>query len=124
MVEGQISETIVRFHYISHPDAYTDALFRCNSRVVPERVAELQRIYPGGYFQPTTHEYHAQASEAPEECGFDQFLEVTDKLSQSASTNADLTAWRETIDGKLGRSPSHGQIQQAKQAKTSTTHTQ
>lgn len=122
MIEGQISETVVRFHYISHPDSYTDGLFRCNSRVVPERIAELQRFYPGGYFEPTTHGYHAIASEAPEDCGFDQFLEVTDKLSQSASTNADLTAWREMLDVKLGRSkvPSQPQV---KQVKTLTTNT-
>jgi hypothetical protein len=55
-------------------------------------VRELERRFPGGYFEPTPDE------------GFDKYLEVIDELGAGKADS--LRGWREKADIKLGRTKS------------------
>jgi len=79
----------VRFYYKKHPDPATGILFPAKPRVTPERVRDLERAFPGGYF------------ESDESGGFDRYLAKVDELSARQAES--LKGWREKMDAKLGR---------------------
>lgn len=93
MIEQTIMDMTVRFHFRKHPDPATGIPFPAKPRVTPEQIAQLDKRFPGGYFEPT----------ADGKDGFDQYLHELDRLS---GTQADtLKDWREKQDVKLGRTP-------------------
>jgi hypothetical protein len=87
--ESKVVDVIVRNHFTKHPDPVTGIMFPAKPRVTPEKIAELWKIYPGGYFQPT-----------PEE-GFDKYLHTVDKLSSSQAQS--VAEWRKKVDERFGR---------------------
>ena len=93
-VEAQTAEMIVRVYFQKHPDPATGIPFPCKPRVTPEKVAELNKRFPGGYFEPTP------------EHGLDTYLATLDELSAGAGDA--LKGWRERMDQKLGRSTGAG----------------
>jgi hypothetical protein len=98
--EGEIEQTImkttVRFFYHKHPDADTGIMYPAKPRCAPEKIMELDRIMPGGYFEP---EFGAL-------WGVDRYLKVMDDLAGDASKNEALMNWRSRMDQKLGRGSS------------------
>lgn len=86
-----VYDVVVRYFFKKHPDPTTGILFPAKTRVAPERMAELEKALPGGYFQP----------EASGANSFDAYLTFMDQL---ATTEGDrLKSWREQADQKLGR---------------------
>ena len=59
-------------------------LFPAKPRVAPNMIPELMKIYPGGYFEPTS------------DAGIDAYLEVVDRLQ--ASAGGDLKEWMKQQD--------------------------
>lgn len=90
-VKNVLLETDVRFFYRKHPDPATGIPFPAKPRVTPEKVGELEKIFPGGYF---TSEH-----------GFDGYLEACDKLAAEQLESDPLKKWRAEQDAKLGRKP-------------------
>lgn len=88
-MDQRVMDTVVRFYYKRHPDPATGIMFPAKPRVTPERVKELEREYPGGYFEPGL------------DWGFDRYLTLVDKLSAGQADS--LKGWRERADEKLGR---------------------
>lgn len=88
------TETMVRSYFIKHPDPGTGIPFPAKPRVTPERIRDLMKIYPGGFFVPT-----------PEE-GFDTYLHKVDELQQGQGDA--VKAWREAVDLKHGRNVKKG----------------
>lgn len=86
-------ETRVRFFFMKHPDPVTGIMFPAKPRVAPEKMGELAKRFPGGYFEPT----------ADGRNGFDAYLELLDTLQSHQSDQ--LKGWRERCDAKLGRGP-------------------
>lgn len=95
--EGTIEQTViydtVRFFYRKHPDPDTNIMFPAKPRCAPEKIVELEKMMPGGYFEP---EFGAQ-------WGINRYLSAVDKLSDDASKTDALANWRERMDIKLGR---------------------
>lgn len=89
LVDSTLIETVVRAHFIKHPDPSTGIFFPAKPRVTPEKVKELMSWAPGGYFTPGT------------EHGFDTYLHKIDELQQGQGDAA--KAWRAKIDEKFGR---------------------
>lgn len=94
MREEELIEVRCRYYFVRHPDPVTGIPFPAKPRVTPEKVAELRRVYPYGYFEPTP------------ERGFDEYLRVCDRLAAEAGeASSSLQQWRARMDGKLGRQP-------------------
>lgn len=91
MMDSQVGENVVRIYFKKHPDPVTSIPFPAKPRVTPEKVVELEKVYPGGYFEPSVTS------------GLDSYLHLIDRLATD-SGNA-LAGWREKMDQKLGRSP-------------------
>lgn len=91
MEDQTVIDTRVRFFFKKHPDPVTGIMFPAKPRVTPEKVRELDKRFPGGYFEPT----------ADGQDGFDTYLEFLDTLA--ASQTDELKGWRERMDSKLGR---------------------
>lgn len=91
--KSTILETEVRFYYKKHPDPATGIPFPAKPRVTPEKIAELTKLWPQGYFVPTP------------EHGFDLYLEACDKLAAEQLESDPLKKWRAEQDAKLGRKP-------------------
>lgn len=89
MIDTTVVDTIVRMYFTKHPDPNTGIMFPAKPRVTPEKIAELMKLYPGGYFEPTVND------------GFDKYLQAVDSLSTSQA--ADVTKWRDEQDRKFGR---------------------
>lgn len=87
LVEQTVLDMTVRFHFLKHPDPATGIPFPCKPRVTPEKIGELLRAYPGGYFEPT-----------PEQ-GLDLYLKKVDELAEAQGDA--LKGWRERMDAKL-----------------------
>lgn len=84
-------EAEVRFYFKKHPDPATGIPFPAKPRVTPEKIGELEKIFPGGYFRS--------------EDGLQKYLEVCDQLAAEQSQSDPLRKWREQQDAKLGRKP-------------------
>jgi hypothetical protein len=82
-------DTICRYYFKKHPDPVTRIVYPAKPRVTHGAVAELERVFPGGFFVPS-----------PEE-GFDKYLRELDRLS--AGRAGSLKDWRKRADEKLGR---------------------
>jgi hypothetical protein len=91
LVDQKTHDIVVRFYYKKHPDPATGILFPAKPRVTPERIGELQKAFPGGYF------------ESDDKGGFDRYLHLVDKLSAGQADS--LKGWREKMDQRLGRGP-------------------
>lgn len=76
--------TKARYWFIRHPDPVTGMLFPAKPRLTPDQIPELLKVYPGGYFEPTTDN------------GIDVYLEVVDKLQAAAGGN--LREWMKAQD--------------------------
>jgi len=92
-LETEIVDTVVRMYYKKHPDPATGIMFPAKPRVTPEKIRELEKAYPYGYFEPTT------------EHGFDDYLRLCDRLSADQAKSDTLKDWRAKADVKLGRGP-------------------
>ena len=95
-MEQKLMDMTVRYYYRKHPDPATGIMFPAKPRVTPERIADLERRFPGGYFEPTT------------EWGIDKYLAAVDELTASQAQSDKLKAWRERMDQKLGRGTGTG----------------
>jgi hypothetical protein len=89
MIPSTVMDVAVRFYYKKHPDPLTSIPYPAKPRVTPERVRELEKAFPGGYF------------ESDETGGFDRYLHLVDKLSAGQADT--LKDWRAQADAKLGR---------------------
>jgi hypothetical protein len=92
LVEQTTMDTVVRYYFKKHLDPVTGIPFPAKTRVVPEGIAELNRRFPGGYFEPTT------------EWGIDRYLEACDELSVVAKDDP-LRDWRKKMDEKVRGEP-------------------
>ena len=89
--EGTVFETVVRYYYKKHPDPATGITFPAKPRVTPEKMTELEKAFPGGYFTPDLTG------------GFDRYMKKADELA--AAQGDALKGWRDRMDARLGRSP-------------------
>jgi hypothetical protein len=80
-----------RYYFRKHPDPVTGLIFPAKPRVTHSAVKELDRRFPGGFFEPTPDH------------GFDLYLKALDELAATKSSS--LKGWRERADAKLGRGP-------------------
>jgi hypothetical protein len=92
MSEQVVHDITVRYFYKKHPDPQTGIMFPAKPRVTPEKIKELEKRFPGGYFEPKEDGTDS----------FAEYLRVLDALSAGAGDN--LRKWREAMDQKLGRS--------------------
>ena len=90
-IQTTIGDMTVRMYYRSHLDPTTSIPFPAKPRVTPEKIGELERRFPGGYFEP----------QASGEDSFDAYLETLDELATGQADT--LKGWREKLDIKLGR---------------------
>jgi hypothetical protein len=91
MVEEDTVEIRARYYFVKHPDPDTGLIFEAKPRVTHSKVDELKRVFPGGFFVPTTKH------------GFDLYLDAVDKLAGDAAASDELKGWRDKMDSKLGR---------------------
>lgn len=91
VTQQTVMDVKVRIFYRKHPDPATGILFPAKPRCAPEKIAELERLYPGGFFEPGV------------ESGLDEYLRVMDQLAKDASRSDALAKWREWQDAALGR---------------------
>lgn len=92
MADTVVRDMTVRYYYKTHLDA-SGVPFPAKPRVTPERIAELEKRFPGGYFEPGRDGRN----------GFGDYLREIDRLGDEQSDA--LKAWRERADRKLGRKP-------------------
>jgi hypothetical protein len=83
-ISQTIVETLVRTYFVKHPDPSTGIMFPAKPRVTPEKVAELMKKWPGGYYEP-----------GPEH-GLDTYLHEIDRLDLSQGD--ELAKWRAEVD--------------------------
>lgn len=88
-IEVRTISTTCRYYFRKHPDPSTGIMFPAKPRVTPEKIAELEKLYPGGFFVPTP------------EGGFDGYLRTVDRLGNEQGDA--LQGWREKMKEKLGR---------------------
>ena len=88
-IEDKTFERHCRYYFRKHPDPVTGLSFPAKPRVSHSAVRELDKMFPGGFFEPTP------------EHGFDLYLKALDTLAASKSDS--LKGWRERADQKLGR---------------------
>lgn len=86
-IASTVIDTIVRMYFNKHPDPNTGIMFPAKPRVAPEMIPELDKRFPGGYFQPTIYD------------GFDTYLHTVDELNTSAAKDG-VARWREAADAK------------------------
>ena len=102
MMDQSLMDVVVRFYYKKHPDPVTGILFPAKPRVTPEKVKELEKAFPGGYFEST------------EDGGFDRYLRKVDELSAGQADS--LKGWRDKMDARLGRGPAKVGVPISKEA--------
>ena len=90
-VPQTVQDVQVRMFYKKHPDPATGILFPAKPRCAPEKIAELEAQFPGGFFAPTP------------EHGLDLYMEAVDRLAADASKSDALANWRQRGDAILGR---------------------
>lgn len=91
LVDSLVVDLSVRYYFKKHLDPISNIPYPAKTRVPPEMHAELNRLMPGGYFEPSVSG------------GIDRYLEMVDKLTDSAGQSDALKVWREKQDQKLGR---------------------
>lgn len=91
MTEMEVVSTVVRYHFLTHTDPVTGIKYHCKPRVTPEKVGELYKRFPGGFFEPTP------------DGGFDTYLKALDELADAQAQSDGLRGWRERMQEKLGR---------------------
>lgn len=95
--EGEVEHTIirdtVRFYFRKHPDPDNGIMCPAKPRCAPEKIRELDKLWPGGYFEP---EWGA-------EWGIERYLSEMDKLADDAGKADALQNWRQKADVLLGR---------------------
>jgi hypothetical protein len=96
MIDQVVIDMHCRYYFKKHPDPVTGILFPAKPRISHGAVKELDKEFPGGYFEPS-----------PEK-GFDEYLKVIDRLTSSRSDS--LKGWREKMDAKLGRNKAPQQV--------------
>jgi hypothetical protein len=92
LIDTTVVDMHCRYYFKKHPDPITGILFPAKPRISHGAVLELDKRFPGGYFEPSP------------DSGFDLYLKVIDELT--ASRGDSLKGWRERIDAKLGRNKS------------------
>lgn len=92
-VDQTIIRETVRFFYRKHPDPDTGIMFPAKPRCAPEKILELEKVFPGGYYEP---EFGAT-------WGVDRYLREVDRLATDAKQNEGLKSWRDRADKLLGR---------------------
>jgi hypothetical protein len=93
-IEQDVVDMTVRFHFKKHLDPATGIPFPAKARVTPEKVAELEKRFPGGYFEPRIVDGEIVD-------GFGTYLQVVDELGERQGDS--LKGWRQRMDEKLGR---------------------
>ena len=88
-IPGTVIDNVVRIYFKKHPDPVTGILFPAKPRVTPDKIPELDKLYPGGYFEPTIHH------------GLDKYLHAVDQLDSSSADT--VSSWRDETDKKFGR---------------------
>lgn len=84
-----IYRTNVRAFFVPHPDPkVAGVLYKCKTRVPPERINELVKRFPGGYFEPSLSN------------GLDLFLQAEDELTSRDATAA-AVEWKATQDAQF-----------------------
>jgi hypothetical protein len=91
LVDTIVMDMVCRYYFKKHPDPVTGLLFPAKPRISHGAYRELERRFPGGYFEPTP------------DSGFDQYLKVIDELTAGRADG--LKGWREKMDERLGRKP-------------------
>lgn len=86
----------VRFHFRKHLDPATGIPFPAKPRLTPEKVEDLEKRFPGGYFEPVVKDGIVLE-------GFSAYLKYIDSLSEAQAQGDSLKGWREKQDAKLGR---------------------
>jgi len=77
----------VKAFFVPHPDPKVPGVtYKCKVRLPSDRIPELMKRFPGGYFEPTLTG------------GLDRFLQAEDELL--ASTTDDLAKWKNEVDSK------------------------
>lgn len=84
MVDLEVVKSVVRFHFLSHPDPVTGIRFPAKPRVAPLAVPALMKKWPGGYFEPGLGK------------GLDEYLETVDQLNEGQKNAVD--EWRRKVD--------------------------
>ncbi|MGC1474524.1 MAG: hypothetical protein WA804_01685 [Terriglobales bacterium] len=87
--EVKTFDTRCRYYFKKHPDPVTGICYPAKPRVSHSVVRELDKKFPGGYFEPTP------------EHGFDLYLKALDDLTAGKADT--LKDWRQRADEKLGR---------------------
>lgn len=78
-------DTTVRYYFQNHPDQkFPGVVYKCKTRLPPERTPDLLKRWPAGYFEPTI------------EGGLDWLLKLEDELL--ASQTGDLARWKQDVD--------------------------
>jgi len=93
-IEQAAIEVIVRFYFRKHLDPITGVPFPAKPRITPEKIAALDELFPGSYFEPVPEGQIYRN-------GFDAYLEALDRLSAGQADV--LKDWRKAMDKKLGR---------------------
>lgn len=88
-IDVQVIDMSVRFYFRAHLDPSTGLPFPAKPRVTPEKLGELEKRFPGGYFEP----------QPDGRDGFGEYLKELDRLS--AEQGDSLKGWREKMDSKL-----------------------
>lgn len=89
-IDQTVLETTVRYYFRKHVDPENAGIiWPAKPRCTPEKMTELERRFPGGYFEPTL------------DGGLDRYLKVIDELAEAQGDA--LKGWREKMDAKLGR---------------------
>ena len=87
-------EPTVRYYFKRHLDQETNIPFPAKPRLSPEVIPEMEKRFPGGYFEPTMDGKNS----------LDAYLEEIDRLSEVAvDQDESLRKWRAEQDAQLGR---------------------
>lgn len=86
-----VFDITVRYFFKKHPDPSTGILFPAGTRCPPEKIGELEKVYPGGYFEPQADGRHSLG----------EYLKLVDQLAGQQADS--LRGWRERADKMLGR---------------------
>ena len=92
-ITQQSVDLTVRMYFRKHLDPVTNLPYPAKPRVTPEKLADLYKRWPGGYFEPKVDGSDSLAT----------YLAFVDELGKGQADS--LRGWRERADAKLGRGP-------------------